>query len=104
MISKSMQPKYENYRFNKKRSYRFKCKSFYKKRNNRKSRNEKLALITQYVNAGYFVTEEVKGATPGNQHWVAVTGVNHLNLTILRLSKYANCNFKIKYRNTNSIY
>ena len=26
------------------------------------------------------------------------------NLTILRLSKYANCNFKIKYRNTNSIY
>lgn len=41
-----------------------------------KSRSEKLALITQYVNAGYFVTEEVKGATPGNQHWVAVTGVN----------------------------
>ena len=26
------------------------------------------------------------------------------NLTTLRLSKYANCNFKIKYRNTNSIY
>ena len=25
-------------------------------------------------------------------------------LTTLRLSKYANCNFKIKYRNTNSIY
>lgn len=93
-----------------------------------KSRNEKLALITQYVNAGYFVTEEVKGATPGNQHWVAVTGVmvimllwliqrlikqicgvhtsgvNHLNLIILRLSKYAICHFKIKYRNTNSIY
>lgn len=41
-----------------------------------KSRSEKLALIIQYVNAGYFVTEEVKGATPGNQHWVAVTGVN----------------------------
>ena len=28
----------------------------------------------------------------------------HSNLTTLRLSKYANCNFKIKYRNTNSIY
>ena len=89
-----------------------------------KSRSEKLALITQYVNAGYFVTEEVKGAIPGNQHWVAVTGVNgnnvimvdpasnqtdtsgvnHLNLIILRLSKYAICHFKIKYRNTNSIY
>lgn len=26
------------------------------------------------------------------------------NLTTLRLSKYANCNFKIKYRKTNSIY
>ena len=26
------------------------------------------------------------------------------NLTTLRLSKYANCNFKIKYRNTNSIF
>ena len=26
------------------------------------------------------------------------------NLTTLRMSKYANCNFKIKYRNTNSIY
>ena len=26
------------------------------------------------------------------------------NLITLRLSKYANCNFKIKYRNTNSIY
>lgn len=26
------------------------------------------------------------------------------NLTTLRLSKYASCNFKIKYRNTNFIY
>ena len=26
------------------------------------------------------------------------------NLTTLRLSQYANCNFKIKYRTTNSIY
>ena len=26
------------------------------------------------------------------------------NLTTLRLSKYANCTFKIKYRNTNSIF
>ena len=26
------------------------------------------------------------------------------NLTTLRLSKYDNCNFKIKYRKTNSIY
>lgn len=48
-----------------------------------KSRSEKLALITQYVNAGYFVTEEVKGATPGNQHWVAVTGVNGNNVSMV---------------------
>lgn len=48
-----------------------------------KSRSEKLALITQYVNAGYFVTEEVKGATPGNQHWVAVTGVNCNNVIMV---------------------
>lgn len=48
-----------------------------------KSRSEKLALITQYVNAGYFVTEEVKGATPGNQHWVAVTGVNGNNVIMV---------------------
>lgn len=48
-----------------------------------KSRSEKLTLITQYVNAGYFVTEEVKGATPGNQHWVAITGVNGNNVTMV---------------------
>lgn len=48
-----------------------------------KNRSEKLALITQYVNAGYFVTEEVKGATPGNQHWVAVTGVNGNNVIMV---------------------
>ena len=48
-----------------------------------KSKSEKLALITQYVNAGYFVTEEVKGATPGNQHWVAVTGVNGNNVIMV---------------------
>ncbi len=48
-----------------------------------KNRSEKLALITQYVNAGYFVTEEVKGATQRNQHWVAVTGVNGNNVIMV---------------------
>ena len=46
-------------------------------------------FIYSNVNGGYFVTEEVKGATPGNQHWVAVTGeialihkiINHFTLT-----------------------
>ncbi len=41
-----------------------------------KTRAEKLALITQYFNNGYFITAEVKGATPGNQHWVAIIGIN----------------------------
>jgi hypothetical protein len=48
-----------------------------------KSRSEKLALITQYYNQGYYLTIEVKGATPGNQHWVAITGVNGNNVTIV---------------------
>ena len=37
-----------------------------------KTRSEKLALITQYFNQGYFITTEVKGATPGNQHWLSL--------------------------------
>lgn len=41
-----------------------------------KEKSEKLALITQYFNKGYYITVEVKGATPGNQHWVAVTDIN----------------------------
>ena len=48
-----------------------------------KTRSEKLALITQYFNQGYFITTEVKGATPGNQHWVAVTGVDSINVMIV---------------------
>lgn len=41
-----------------------------------KTRTEKLSLITQYFNEGYYLTVEVKGATPGNQHWVAVIGID----------------------------
>lgn len=48
-----------------------------------RSRTEKLALITQYYNQGYYLTIEVKGATPGNQHWVAITGVNGNNVNIV---------------------
>ena len=45
-----------------------------------KSRTEKLALITQYFNQGYYLAIEVKGATPGNQHWVAITGISGNNV------------------------
>jgi len=48
-----------------------------------KSRTEKIALIKQYFNQGYFITIEVKGATPGNQHWVAITTVNDNNVVIV---------------------
>ena len=40
-----------------------------------KSREEKLSLIKQYLNSGYYLTAEVKGATKGSQHWVAITKV-----------------------------
>lgn len=48
-----------------------------------KTREEKLSLITQYFEQGYYLTVEVKGATPGNQHWVAVTGINGNNIIIV---------------------
>lgn len=49
----------------------------------RKSRSEKLALISQYFSQGYYITAEVKGATSGNQHWVAVTGVDSINVMMV---------------------
>ena len=48
-----------------------------------KTREEKLSLITQYFEQGYYLAVEVKGATPGNQHWVAVTGINGNNIIIV---------------------
>ena len=48
-----------------------------------KSRSEKLALIQQYFSQGYYITAEVKGATPGNQHWVAVTGIDSVNVMMV---------------------
>ena len=41
-----------------------------------KTKEEKLSIIKQYFNAGYFLTLEVKGATFGNQHWVAIIGID----------------------------
>lgn len=48
-----------------------------------KSRSEKLTLITQYFNSGYYLTVEVKGATPGSQHWIAVVGVDGNNIVMV---------------------
>ena len=41
-----------------------------------KSKEEKLSIIKQYLDSGYYLTAEVKGATKGSQHWVAVTNVD----------------------------
>lgn len=32
---------------------------------------------------GYYLTVEVKGATPGNQHWVAVNSVEDNNVFMI---------------------
>lgn len=48
-----------------------------------KTREEKLALITQYFNQGYYLTVEVKGATEGNQHWVAIIGIDGNNIKMV---------------------
>ena len=48
-----------------------------------KSRSEKLATISQYFSQGYYLTAEVKGATQGSQHWVAITGVDSVNVMMV---------------------
>lgn len=48
-----------------------------------KTREEKLSIITNYFNQGYYLTVEVKGATPGNQHWVAVIGIDGNNIKMV---------------------
>lgn len=48
-----------------------------------RTRVEKLSLIKEYVDRGYYLAVEVKGATEGNQHWVAITGVNDNNIFIV---------------------
>ncbi len=48
-----------------------------------KTRAEKLESIKQYLNLGFHLTIEVKGATPGNQHWVAILGVDGNNVSIV---------------------
>lgn len=46
-------------------------------------RTEKLSLIKEYVDRGYYLAVEVKGATEGNQHWVAITDVEGNNIYIV---------------------
>lgn len=48
-----------------------------------KTKEEKLSLISKYFNDGYYITVEVKGATEGNQHWVAVIGIDGNNIVMV---------------------
>lgn len=48
-----------------------------------KSKNEKFSIIKKYIEDGYYLTTEVKGATAGNQHWVAITDVEGNNMYIV---------------------
>lgn len=48
-----------------------------------RTRIEKLSLIKEYIDRGYYLAVEVKGATEGNQHWVAITDVNDNNIFIV---------------------
>ena len=48
-----------------------------------KSPAEKYSLIKQYFDMGYYLTVEVKGATTGNQHWVAVNSVDDNNVFMI---------------------
>lgn len=48
-----------------------------------RTRTEKLSLIKEYVDRGYYLAVEVKGATEGNQHWVAITDVDGNNIYIV---------------------
>lgn len=53
-----------------------------------KSRQDKLNEIKRYYETGYYLSVEVRGATLGNQHWVAVD--NLTNNTILMLDPVSN--------------
>ena len=48
-----------------------------------KTRQEKLSIISEYFGKGYYLTAEVKGATKGSQHWVAITGVDSVNVMMV---------------------
>lgn len=48
-----------------------------------RTRIEKLSLIKEYIDRGYYLALEVKGATEGSQHWVAIIDVDSNNIFIV---------------------
>lgn len=48
-----------------------------------KTKQEKIETMKKYFEEGYYLTVEVKGATEGNQHWVAVSNINNDNIIMM---------------------
>ena len=48
-----------------------------------KTKADKLKIVKDLTSKGYYVVAEVKGATPGNQHWVAIDRVNNDSMVIM---------------------
>lgn len=48
-----------------------------------KTKSEKLYEIKKYLENGYYLTAEVKGATKNSQHWVAVDNVSNGIITMI---------------------
>ena len=47
---------------------------------NGKSKSEKLYQLKKYYEMGYYISVEVYGATPNNQHWVAIDSIDDNNV------------------------
>ena len=50
---------------------------------NGKSKSEKLYELKKYYEDGYYISTEVYGATPNNQHWVAIDNITNNDIIML---------------------
>ena len=50
---------------------------------NGKSKSEKLYELKKYYEDGYYISAEVYGATPNNQHWVAIDNITNNDIIML---------------------
>ena len=50
---------------------------------NGKTKSEKLYELKKYYEMGYYISAEVYGATPNNQHWVAIDNIDNNTIVML---------------------